>query len=110
MKIKGILHMFIPATFDGTTYFRYTDTETGNMVAARAFAGESNVRGALYELEGGEWASDRYYVAILELPIRRYNALVKHAQEVSGNPKDIAEFIRKELEEKKLTQGQSADS
>jgi hypothetical protein len=77
--------------------FTWTDNGTGKTVGGKISGGESNVRGIMFEMNGGSWEPHNVFFTTSELPIREFNRAVKGWNYAGCRPADLVEFIKKGL-------------
>lgn len=76
--------------------FVFTELNTGKQVKATISGGESNIYGIKRHWDVDGW-DESIYFSIEELKIREYNKLYKNMPYAGCESKDIAEYIKKEL-------------
>lgn len=100
MKIKASLYLFYtPRDISGNVYwgFRYIDHETGYRASGQA-PGESNMTWAMHELghkDGSEYLC-------VHVPINKREYKRSFYRYVGCGPKEIANYIRGQLEAKNM--------
>lgn len=81
--------------FYGNCYwgFTYTNTANGKSVSGKISGGESNIRAAIPELNGGGW-DNNYIFNTQENKIRDFNRMTKEWPYAGCAPAEIAKFCK----------------
>jgi hypothetical protein len=102
MKYKFILHWFFtPRNRSGnvSSYFALADTRSGRIIHGHS-APESNLRGVIFELNGGEHKQN-YWFAQTQIPSREFNYRTKDIDYIGCDPAVIAAAFRKAMKSRK---------
>ena len=95
MKIKYILDLlYNERDFAGNVYwaFRLTSTATGKQSTGRISGGESNIRGAMYYLNG-EQHTNNYYYTSHQMKKREFNRLTAGWPYAGCQSEELAKYM-----------------
>ena len=99
MQIMRVMNS-LPDMF-GNCYWAFSfEKEDGKTVEATISGGASNIESAAMILGGGSWEEMRKTIMVVreEMKIREFNRMIRGWSYAGCLAKDIAEFIRKELQ------------
>ena len=101
MEINYSLECFnSKADIYGNRYwaFCFTELATGKSVVGRFGGGESNIYAVLcYWNNPNRWDRSIRFQRIQDMPIRRFNVMVKDYPYAGSQPEELAKFIRRGL-------------